>query len=228
MDDSTALTKPKQAITYSHTRTGHRVSHEYNIFSSTYGILFFGTPHSGSEKASWLAYFKKLSSHSDLVSALEKESETLQNITDYFVPIMKNFSIFFFWEQRMTQLKLGVKDYVVSRESAAPAYDETERAGISADHSGMVKFDDPSSQGFQMVVEALLRYCDLAPDAVCRSRAFAAEFLDRERKRQAMEMMTYIQNPLPTPIVAAAGSGADSRTMVIGSGMSHASSAEGI
>lgn len=181
----------RQALSYSHTRTGSKVSHEYDIFSSTYGILFFGTPHAGSEKANWLAYLKNisLSTHSNLVSALEKESETLQNITDYFVPLMKNFSIFFFWEQRMTKLKVGLKDYIVSRESAAPLYDDTERAGIEADHSGMVKFDKPSSQAFQMVIDALLRYCAEAPAVISRNRAYAAEFLNRERNRQALEVL---------------------------------------
>ena len=190
------------------------MSHEYNIFASTYGILFFGTPHSGSDKASWLKYLKKLSlsSDSDLVAALDKESETLQNVTDYFVPLMKHFRIFFFWEQRMTDFKVGVKEYVVSRESAAPAHDETERAGISADHSQMVKFDDPASQGFQMVVDALLRYCEDAPAAIVRSRAYAAEILDRERHRQAVEMLGGIPD-LPPSLTPDAGR----RAMTMGS-----------
>jgi hypothetical protein len=184
----------KRALSYSQTRTGHKVSHEQNIFTCTYGILFFGTPHHGSSKAKRLAYIKKMAaitvtaSKSDLVCALEHESETLQNITDYFVPLMKHYRIYFFWEQEKTDLLVG-KDYIVSRESAAPVYDETERAGIAADHSGMVKFEEPSSQGFRMVVDALLRYCEEAPEEINHRRSHAAYALNHERQREASEIL---------------------------------------
>jgi hypothetical protein len=163
-----------------------------------------------------LAYLKRLSmtSSSDLVSALSSESETLQNITDYFVPLMKNFNIFFFWEQMVTEIKFGMKDYIVSTDSAAPLYDETERAGIAADHSGMVKFDDPSSQGFQMVIEALVRYSSQAPEDIRRRRSFATEVLDQERKRQAMEALSNIQNPFSTPLISSRVQSFDGRRMV--------------
>ncbi|RYP76985.1 hypothetical protein DL769_003520 [Monosporascus sp. CRB-8-3] len=58
----------------------------------------------------------------------EKESETLQNITGYFVPLMKNLRICFFWEQEKTDLK-HTRDFIVQRESAALNFDDTERAG---------------------------------------------------------------------------------------------------
>jgi hypothetical protein len=46
-----------------------------------------------------------------LVDALKEGSETLQNITDQFTPLMKRFRIFFFWEQEKTDLKT-TQDYV--------------------------------------------------------------------------------------------------------------------
>ena len=39
-----------------------------------------------------------------LVDALKEGSETLQNITDQFAPLMKRFHIYFFWEQEKTNL----------------------------------------------------------------------------------------------------------------------------
>ena len=46
-----------------------------------------------------------------LLEALKEGSEVLQNITDMFVPLMKQFCIHFFWEKEKTDL--GVKrDYV--------------------------------------------------------------------------------------------------------------------
>ena len=167
--------------------------------------MFFGTPHKGSSKATLLASVKKIASilapspikvsKSDLVLALEEESETLQNITDFFVPMMKNFAIFFFWEQHKTDLKILGKDFIVPCESAAPLYDDTERAGIAADHSGLVKFNDPSSHGFYLVMEALMRYCDNAPDAITQRRWLARDTLGQERGKEMMEILRHLRPP---------------------------------
>lgn len=45
-----------------------------------------------------------MDTESQLVDALVQGSEVLQNITDMFVPLMKNFRIHFFWEQEKTNL----------------------------------------------------------------------------------------------------------------------------
>lgn len=37
-----------------------------------------------------------------LLEALKEGSEILQNVTDMFAPLMKNFRIYFFWEQEKT------------------------------------------------------------------------------------------------------------------------------
>lgn len=47
---------------------------------------------------------KILDSQGQLLDALSEGSEILQNITDMFVPLMKNFRIYFFWEQQKTDL----------------------------------------------------------------------------------------------------------------------------
>lgn len=54
---------------------------------------------------------KLLDSEGQLVNALAEGSEILQNITDVFAPLMKNFRIYFFWEQEKTDLGVGL-DYV--------------------------------------------------------------------------------------------------------------------
>ena len=52
-----------------------------------------------------------LDSESQLADALCQGSEVLQNITDMFAPLMKNFRIYFFWEQEKTNLG-STLDYV--------------------------------------------------------------------------------------------------------------------
>lgn len=190
---------PRQALSYSTSRTSAKIAHIHSISTCTYGILFFGTPHHGSSKARLLGTLQKLGSialpqklsgghfESDLVSALEEESETLQNVTDYFVPLMKNFQIYFFWEQEKTDL-VYTKDYIVDQESAAPSFDDTERSGIAADHSGMVKFDSNTSQGFRSVVAALDRYCEDAATVIRRRWDNAMQTQAEERRREAVEM----------------------------------------
>ncbi|KAK4142756.1 uncharacterized protein C8A04DRAFT_12909 [Dichotomopilus funicola] len=164
----------KRALYYAQTRTGYT---DHAIFTYTYNILFFGTPHNGISKATWLVYLKRAgaaatlgtaSRRSDLVAALEHESETLQNVTDFFVPLASRFWIFYFWETRKTYLgwtplftlTLGKAVFIVPHTSAVPPHDnDAERAGIVADHRGMVRFETPDDQGFQLVVDALGRYC---------------------------------------------------------------------
>jgi len=106
-------------LAYSASRTSANITHLHSIFVSTYGILFLGTPHNGSDRANpariaqqmikTLAPRKIVDTDSQLLGALEKK--TLQNITDQFAPLMKQFHIFFFWEQHKTDLGY-TKDYV--------------------------------------------------------------------------------------------------------------------
>ena len=51
-----------------------------------------------------LAPKKMFDADSQLLNALHTGSETLQNISDQFAPLMKHFHIFFFWEQMKTDL----------------------------------------------------------------------------------------------------------------------------
>lgn len=61
---------------------------------------------------------------SQLLNALQAGSETLQNVTDQFAPLMKNFRIYFFWEQEKSDLgytRAYVRlDYLFSLPHAHP------------------------------------------------------------------------------------------------------------
>lgn len=112
-----------QALAYSASRTSKLVQHLHSIFVSTYAVLFLGTPHNGSSKASLASTGRRLidalvpskvwDTSGQLLDALQEGSETLQNITDMFVPLMKNFRVHFFWEQVKTDFGVGL-DYVRS------------------------------------------------------------------------------------------------------------------
>jgi hypothetical protein len=185
-------------LAYSASRTAPKIAHLHSIYTCTFAILFFGTPHSGSTKARLLGSLQKLASlsipkkalqtESSLVSALEDGSETLQNITDQFTPLSVNFRIYFFWEQEKTDLKY-TKDYIVDEASAAPILDNTERSGIAADHRGMCRFEASNSQGFRTVVAALQRYSRDATEIVSARTVRAAAALSTQRWHEARELV---------------------------------------
>lgn len=189
-------------MAYSASRHASKIAHLHSIYTCTFAILFFGTPHHGSNKARLLGSLQKLASlaipagavqfESSLVNALEADSETLQNITDQFAPLMTNFRIFFFWEQEKTNLKY-TREYIVDEASAAPILDNTERCGLEGDHRGMCKFGSSSSQGFRTTVEALRRYSREAPQVIEGRWIKAGGMLSSNRRHEAMEMLNGMQ-----------------------------------
>lgn len=185
----------KKALAYSSTRTSKNVQHLNSIFTSTFAILFFGTPHNGSHKADWfVSPSAKATNHlvesrdeSQLLSVVEKESEALQMITDQFAPLVKQFHIFFFWEQVPT--KIGNRmDFIVEESSAAPMIDNTERSGIPATHAGMIQFPGPGDSSYRTVIEALARYCREAPPVISRRWKSAVDLLRQARVHEASEL----------------------------------------
>lgn len=110
-----------QAMAYSAGRTSKSIQHVHSIYVSTFAILFLGTPHDGGNKAKLASTSRRMigalvpskivDTEGQLLDALQEGSEVLQNITDIFVPLMKDFRIFFFWEQEKTDMGL-TQDYV--------------------------------------------------------------------------------------------------------------------
>lgn len=185
----------KKALAYSSTRTSKHVEHLHSIFVSTFAILFFGTPHNGADKAYWLIppntehtrLFSRTREESQLLSAVEKDSETMQVITDQFAPLVKQFHVFFFWEE--VQSKFGDRTrYVVEESSAAPMIDNTERSGIHATHLEMIQFSKAQSSSYRTVIEALVRYCRDAPPIIARRWEQTAASLQRARSNEASEL----------------------------------------
>ena len=178
----------KKALAYSANRTSKKVEHLYSIFVSTYAILFLGTPHSGIEKASWTLTGGHFSE--DLEKSFGKNSETLQNITDQFAPLMKQFHIYFFWETLQTTIGVN-KSFFILEDSAAPLLDNTERSGINATHSEMCRFSSLESPGFSIVLAALLRYTKESCTAIRLRWIEAKKFLATQRTNEASELVGF-------------------------------------
>lgn len=162
----------KQCLIYSRSIDHPNSEHLRSIFVSTYGILFMGTPHNGSDLAKWGTMLQSIASatlprkffdsSSHLVDALKTNNETLQTINRQFTDIQPQLRIYFFYEARPMDLK-GTRQFVVDEDSAAPNFPGVERMGIERDHSTMCKFETTQTPGFAVVAEAIQRYSRDAP-----------------------------------------------------------------
>ncbi|KAJ4365587.1 hypothetical protein N0V83_008207 [Neocucurbitaria cava] len=116
----------KRALSYSNSRRHKAVEHLRSIYTCTYGIIFMGTPHNGINKEALLFQPHQNSGPNHFMISLLKGSEMLNEINDQFAPLMKQFSIYNFWEDLKTQS--GDHDfYIVDQDSAAPAWDNVEK-----------------------------------------------------------------------------------------------------
>jgi pimeloyl-ACP methyl ester carboxylesterase len=105
----------KRALLYSNDlRTAHH-EHYRSIYVSTYGLMFLGTPHTGSDAATWGLMLQGMSdvvvpkkffeSESILLKTLKKDNETLANINNHFLDIYQRFRIHMVHENHKTDIK---------------------------------------------------------------------------------------------------------------------------
>jgi hypothetical protein len=187
----------KRALIYSRSLSSEKTEHLRSVYVSTFGILFLGTPHNGSDIAKWGLLLhnicnavlpkKFMESSPQLIKALRTNNETLQHINSLFVDIMGRFHIYFFHETRTTDMR-GTREVIVDEHSAAPYMEGVERAGIEADHSHMCKFDDENAAGYEVVAEAILRYSRQAPAVIAERCVEEKNARVQEKKAKAREI----------------------------------------
>lgn len=191
----------KRALIYSAWRVSKKVEHLYSIFVSTYGIVFFGTPHDGSP-SHWTVLGPSGSQMPlDVASAAAKEeSEALQNISDQFAPLVKQFHIYFFWEEKNT-ITPKWTGLVVKESSAAPNLDDIERSGIWATHRGMCKFANPDAPGFSVVKATLIRWTRDSNELISNRWQQAVRDLERLRRNEAAELLDIYDSSQTSPVM---------------------------
>ncbi|KAK1452670.1 hypothetical protein CCUS01_10711 [Colletotrichum cuscutae] len=151
------VAKATDALSRAHTR-----DHFREVFNSTRGILFLGTPHHGSAVAVWaerlaksLGVLKK--TNTEILGVLKPESEVLAEIQDNFHNITQSQStagvraiqITCFYEE----LPLPGVGLVVPQHSAIiPGKDAV---GIRGNHHTMAKFSSRGDPGFIDICDEL-------------------------------------------------------------------------
>ncbi|KAG5922967.1 hypothetical protein E4U42_005083 [Claviceps africana] len=176
----------KRALLYSNdVRATHHEDYR-SIYVSTFGLIFLGTPHAGSDAATWGLMLQGMAdaimprrffeSESVLLKTLKKENETLANINNHFLDIYQRFRIHMVHENHKTDIK-GTKITVVEAGSASPQLPGVTYYGVEASHSQMCKFAGPNAPGFRALSTDIREWVREAPATV------AARWLVEEQEK---------------------------------------------
>lgn len=188
----------KRCLIHSRATRHSHTERTRSIYVSTYGVLFLGTPHNGSDLAKWGTLLERISSvvlpkkffdsSPQLVEALKTNNETLQNINRLFIEIIGRFHVYFFHESKPMDMK-GTRQFVVDEDSAAPVIEGVERMGIERDHSHMCKFESESAPGYEVVAEAIQRYATDAPQLIRARWEEERRIREFEKQEAAKEIL---------------------------------------
>ncbi|CAI4215660.1 unnamed protein product [Parascedosporium putredinis] len=106
-----------RALLYSNDVRDPALEIQRSLYVSTYGIIFLGTPHTGSNLASWgrilqamsgVVPKKILNTEPVLLKTLKKDNVVLQEINNHFLDIYQRFKIHMVRENKKTDLKYTV------------------------------------------------------------------------------------------------------------------------
>lgn len=142
-------------------------SHLRNLYDKIHGIIFMGTPHTGSWMADWgkipadvFGIFK--SANTTLLRVLQTDDELLLSLNESFLHPLRNIredperrkqlNVICFFEE----LGYPKVEHIVSKSSATFASDSP--ISIHANHSAMTKFSTPRDDGFESVCGNLRRW----------------------------------------------------------------------
>ncbi|KAI1452162.1 hypothetical protein F4805DRAFT_463047 [Annulohypoxylon moriforme] len=165
----------KRALLYSNDLRASQHEDYRSIYVSTYGLIFLGTPHTGSDIAGWGTMLQGMSdavvprtffqSESVLLKTLKRDNETLQNINNHFLDIYQRFKILMAHENHKTDLK-GTRMLIVDAHSASPQLPGVTYYAIEATHSGMCKFESRNAPGYRTIATAIRDWVVDAPDVI--------------------------------------------------------------
>lgn len=161
--------------------------YQKDIQLSTFSILFFGTPHQGSDVATWgkiVLSIAGIYSHTDdrLVQHLRSNSESIESGLGEFASIANSILIKYFFETLPTpviagrfmmvsrnNLECSTADHgiqIVEKPSAVPPSTNIEAISMQRHHLNMVKFSSSDDPLYMKVVQHLLLMLQDAPATI--------------------------------------------------------------
>ncbi|KAI5194011.1 hypothetical protein E4T38_09764 [Aureobasidium subglaciale] len=151
----------KSALIHANQATGTNLEHHRSIKLSTYGILFFGTPHQGGNGVALGKVLATIASafiftNPEILDHLEKGSEWLEQQLDYYKFIAADFDTKFFYETIPTRLPMGKTMLIVDKNSAiVPGASNVESVEVSKNHSDMVKIHNNQEEEYKNIEDYL-------------------------------------------------------------------------
>ncbi|KAK0729542.1 hypothetical protein B0H67DRAFT_524503 [Lasiosphaeris hirsuta] len=140
----------KQALRFANNE--HRFS---PLAAATRGLIFYGTPHTGSDKERWQAVAKAFAplvpiggrgEMSPLVDALMRNSKDISDISEDFIFLSRKYALINFYE---THVFPGTNKPIVEQMDATMRLDHENALPINSDHMNMCRFKDADDAGFQ-------------------------------------------------------------------------------
>jgi hypothetical protein len=112
-----------QALIHSDSTRSKHLYHHKSIKTSTFGIMFMGTPHQGGEGVAWGKRLVNIASifvktNDKLLNILDRDSEVLQQQLGQYTSISSDFETKFAFETKATPLAPGQAMIVVPKCSA--------------------------------------------------------------------------------------------------------------
>ncbi|PVF91289.1 hypothetical protein CPB86DRAFT_719725, partial [Serendipita vermifera] len=142
---------------------------------STYGILFFGTPHSGAnnvELAQWMGKLLSIYMFTDdtIIKDLNRDSTELQSIQTLYLGASERIKSIFFYEVLPTPLMKGVAEVIVPRGLAIIEGDRNAKVvGLHGDHCEIVKYQESDNNDYRKVIGHLSDLVGSAPGEVAKN-----------------------------------------------------------
>ena len=106
------------------------------LLESVRGVVFYGTPHMGSDLADWVKYFR-IGRHTPAIDTLEAFNMNLKELQDAFVAL--NVGSVSFYEKEPLKVTTFVSAIIVPRESADMALPQHDAVATDTDHSTVCK-----------------------------------------------------------------------------------------
>ncbi|KAI5845888.1 hypothetical protein DFP73DRAFT_594082 [Morchella snyderi] len=162
----------KEALIYSNSTNMNNLEHHKDIKISTYGILFFGTPHQGvtnldgnlSGIVPWRAKGSRASIKNTILRDLEENSNAIQKQLTEYKNISKDFVTKFLYE---TYRDMDDGKFFVPKSSAVvPGAANTEVFAVNSVHEELVKYQYSTDQAFRQSSSCLKEMVNSAPDII--------------------------------------------------------------
>jgi len=147
-------------VTCDSARQGYNEEYR-SIKLSTYGVVFFGTPHAGANGAEFQAVLNNIvrifvPGNSKILQLLKRDSDYLRYLTELYSPISSHFKTVFFWEEFNTPLVKGASIMIVPRTSAVVSGATNSVAiALHKHHIDLVKYSSEHDGAFETVSDQI-------------------------------------------------------------------------